>query len=142
MKPGIKIVKCNYYTNKDNGTVTCVLQCNMNLYSTALGDLIRGYSPGSMNYKADLPNGVFVVRGIARCSPDDTFDETIGKRIAESKAKAKAFLKGEAIMQVWIRQLEKLTSYVQDRANSCYRAFMHEKGHLVKLGSNITDLYL
>lgn len=137
MKPGIKIVECNYYTNKDAGTVTCVLQCNMNLYSTALGDLIRGYSPGSMNYKADLPNGVFVVRGIARCSPDDTFDETVGKRIAESKAKAKAFLTGKAIMQVWIRQLEKLTSYCYQRAKRCALAAIHEQSHLLDLGSSI-----
>lgn len=136
MKPGIKIVECNYYTNRENGTITCVLQCNMYLYGTALGDLIRGYSPGSINYKADLPNGVFIVRGIARCSPDDTFNETVGKRIAESKAKAKAFLKGEAIMHEWIRQLEKITSYVQDRANSCYRAFAHEQKHLTDLGGN------
>lgn len=79
--------------------------------------------------------------GIAKCSPDDIFNETVGKRIAESKAKAKAFLKGEAIMHEWIRQLEKLTSYIQDRANSCYRAFVHEKGHLIELGSGIIETY-
>lgn len=131
MKPGIKIEGCRYYVHKN--VVTCVLYCNMNI----------GYSPLDriIQYR-DLPSGIFEVKGIARCSSDDTFDETIGKRIAESKAKAKAFLKGEAIMHKWIRELENLTSYAQDRANSCYRAFMHEKGHLIELGSNVADPYL
>lgn len=66
MKPGIRIVKYNYYINQDNGTVTCVLYCNTYLYSTALGSLIKSFSPGSINYKNNLPNGIFIVRGYCK----------------------------------------------------------------------------
>lgn len=35
--------------------------------------------------------GEFTVTAKARCNSDDTFDETTGKKIAESRAKSKAF---------------------------------------------------
>lgn len=35
----------------------------------------------------------FVVTGIAKCAPEDTFDRTVGYRIAESRAKIKLYKK-------------------------------------------------
>lgn len=35
----------------------------------------------------------FVVTGVAKCSPDDTFDWAVGYRIAESRANAKLYEK-------------------------------------------------
>ena len=34
-----------------------------------------------------------IVKGVAKCNPDDTFDETLGQRIAEGRAKRAMFLK-------------------------------------------------
>lgn len=44
------------------------------------------YIPKSKYY---LKN--FIACGVARCNSKDTFDEVVGKRIAESKAKTKAY---------------------------------------------------
>ena len=34
-----------------------------------------------------------IVKGVAKCNPDDTFDETLGRRIAEGRAKRAMFQK-------------------------------------------------
>lgn len=37
-----------------------------------------------------------IVKGVAKCNPDDTFDETLGRRIAEGRAKRAMFQKLDA----------------------------------------------
>lgn len=67
MKTGIKEQETKYFVNKEQGTVVCVIK----------GYLRFGDS--------------FTVRGIAKCHDDDEFNETVGRRLAESRAKQKMF---------------------------------------------------
>ena len=89
MRNRVKITKANYIVNPEKKVVVCVLECNMQLQKhPAWCDIYP-------NMWANLPlvdnNGTFKVRAIARCNEEDTFDEEAGKRIAESRAKGKAF---------------------------------------------------
>lgn len=36
-------------------------------------------------------NVIRIVKGVAKCNPNDTFDETLGRRIAEGRAKRAMF---------------------------------------------------
>ena len=38
------------------------------------------------NYTIKVSEAMFKVKGVAKCNPNDTYDETLGKRIAFSKA--------------------------------------------------------
>ena len=38
------------------------------------------------NYTVKVGEAIFKVKGVAKCNPNDTYDETLGKRIAFSKA--------------------------------------------------------
>lgn len=71
-----------YIINKKKNTVTCILNC---IYAYNLYD----HMPPQKNY--NYRSKCFIACGVARCNSKDIFDEVIGKRIAESKAKTKAY---------------------------------------------------
>ena len=66
MKTYIKYESTDYVVNKTKRSVACIMIVSI------CGDIHK-------------------VVGLSKCSPDDTFDETKGKRIAESRAKAQVY---------------------------------------------------
>ena len=95
-KEKLSIVKTEYVTN---GTTT---YCNITFKFRAMPFIVEAFR----NHKATTalksnvtPNvelvknntikvgeAIFKVKGVAKCNPNDTYDETLGKRIAFSKA--------------------------------------------------------
>ena len=95
-KEKLSIVKTEYVTN---GTTT---YCNITFKFRAMPFIVAAFK----NHKATTalksnvtPNvelvknntikvgeAMFKVKGVAKCNPNDTYDETLGKRIAFSKA--------------------------------------------------------
>ena len=95
-KEKLSIVKTEYVTN---GTTT---YCNITFKFRAIPFIVAAFR----NHKATTalksnvtPNvelvknstikvgeAMFKVKGVAKCNPNDTYDETLGKRIAFSKA--------------------------------------------------------
>ena len=78
-------------------------------------------------------------KGIATCSPNDKFDETLGKRIAYSKATIEGYRKYWQILNtaheaLWVKKIELLD-------NSCRitRIIEGEKAHLEEL-KNTTNV--
>lgn len=49
----------------------------------------------------------FKVKGIARCAPEDKFDELTGKRIAESRATVKLYKKADALVAKHMKQCQR-----------------------------------
>ena len=73
-----------YYVNRDKRIVVCVLSgCRWNAYNR-----IKKYVP---NY--DCPYTKLLIKdeyvGIAKCSPEDTWDEDYGQRLAFARARKK-----------------------------------------------------
>ena len=95
-KEKLSIVKTEYVTN---GTTT---YCNITFKFRAMPFIV----PAFRNHKATtalksnvtpsveliknnaikVGEAMFKVKGVAKCNPNDTYDETLGKRIAFSKA--------------------------------------------------------
>lgn len=69
-----------FFVNETEKTVVCVLSCKFK----------NVRSKRSQSFK---------VKGIARCSEGDEFNEKLGKIISESKAKKKAYNKASRIMK-------------------------------------------
>lgn len=90
MKNRVRILESVYKIDEKNKVVVCELKCDLQLHKHPAYDSIN---PDM--WKKKFPGirwmGEFTVRAKARCNASDTFDETIGKRIAESRAKAKMF---------------------------------------------------
>lgn len=85
------IVK-KYIIHEHNRTVTCIMKCDFpNLPFNE-----KVYRKFNLGLCRD-----FTVRGVAKCRPGDNYNEQTGCRIAESKAKLKAFKKAEKIMRTY-----------------------------------------
>ena len=95
-KEKLSIVKTEYVTN---GTTT---YCNITFKFRAMPFIVAAFrnhkatttlksnvTPNaelSKNNTIKVGEAMFKVKGIAKCNPNDTYDETLGKRIAFSKA--------------------------------------------------------
>ena len=95
-KEKLSIVKTEYVTN---GTTT---YCNITFKFRAIPFIVAAFrnhkatttlksnvTPNaelSKNNTIKVGEAMFKVKGIAKCNPNDTYDETLGKRIAFSKA--------------------------------------------------------
>ena len=129
-KEKLSIVKTNYVIN---GTTT---YCEITFKFRAMPFMIAAFK----NHKATtalksntMPNvelvenhtikvgeAMFKVKGVAKCNPNDTYDETLGKRIAFSKAFITGHKKFKHIIDMchdalMIKQAEMGNIYTKER---------------------------
>lgn len=128
MKNRVKITKANYIVNPEKKVVVCVLECDMQLQKHPVWCDI--YS----NMWANLPlvdnNGTFKVRAIARCNEEDTFDEEAGKRIAESRAKGKAFATAAKVYKEIEKYFLNCAALVNESVKACEQTVKVEEAHV------------
>ena len=128
MRNRVKITKANYIVNPEKKVVVCVLECDMQLQKhTAWDDIYP-------NMWANLPlvdnNGTFKVRAIARCNKEDTFDEDTGKRIAESRAKGKAFATAAKVYKEIEKYFLNCATLVNESVEACEQTVKVEEAHV------------
>ena len=74
--------------------------------------------------------GEFTVTAKAKCNSDDTFDEAIGKRIAEARAKVKAFKIAKNVWSCIAKDFAEQTQIAERMMKSCEEVekieFKHE----------------
>lgn len=111
-----KISKKQFYIDEKKKTVTCVL----------IGE-VNGYDINSLRYlytecNIELPDadlkgnnsGKFKAVGKAVCSEEDKFDETLGKRLAENKAKYKLSEIADRYLNAYIVSTNKLIKNLKE----------------------------
>lgn len=90
MKNGVKIEKIKYIIDTEKRITICIMQCCIDYDKT-----LPNVDIFSRMWIQKLPHisrqGSFTVKAIAKCSKGDTFNENIGKKLAESRANLKAF---------------------------------------------------
>lgn len=112
-----------FIVNKENGTVTCLLKVNMQLRRTILYDSFC-HARAIHKYGVNLYGGTEVV-GVAKCNPEDTFDEVKGKRIAEARAKAKAFKLAKNVYTAYLQAANRGIKEIELLRDNC--AYLAEK---------------
>ena len=73
-------ITTEYKVNKEKGTVVCII--------TTVNDIpfkLAKYGLADDDYNEDEYD-IRIYKGIAKCSPEDTWDEAYGKRLAEYRA--------------------------------------------------------
>ena len=76
----MKRVTTEYKVNKEKRTVVCII--------TTINDIplrLEKYGLVDEDYD-DVDFDIRIYKGIAKCAPEDTWDETYGKRLAEYRA--------------------------------------------------------
>ena len=128
MKNRVKITKANYIVNPEKKVVVCVLECDMQLRKhPAWCDIYP-------NMWANLPlvetDGTFKVRAVARCNEEDAFDEDAGKRIAESRAKGKAFATAAKVYKEIEKYFLNCAALVNESVEACEQTVKVEESHV------------
>lgn len=128
MRNRVKITKANYIVNPEKKVVVCVLECDMQLYKHPARDYIY------CNMWTNLPlvdnRDTFTVRAIARFNEEDAFNEEAGKRIAESRAKGKAFATAAKVYKEIEKYFLNCAALVNESVEACEQAVKVEKAHV------------
>lgn len=124
----VKITKASYIVNPGKKVVVCVLECDMQLQKhPAWNDIYP-------KMWANLPlvdlDGTFKVRAIARCNGEDAFNEGVGKRIAESRAKGKAFATAAKVYKEIGKYFLDCAALVNESVEACEQAVKVEEAHV------------
>lgn len=132
MKNRVRIIESTYHVDEKNKVVVCELKADLQMSKHPAYYEIRRDM-----WKKKFPNidwdGQFTVRAKARCNASDTFDETVGKRIAESRAKAKMF---NIAWKVWRECEDALVDMAQEcqkTSQACVTAMDIENNHVLEL---------
>ena len=131
MRNRVLIEKSTFYVDETNKVVVCTLECDMQLNKHPAWDAI--------DYRMfeNFPNahryGKFTVKAKARCNATDTFDVETGKRIAESRAKAKMFNISSRVYKLCSDALTKLAKECSNSSVACEQAMMIENDHVFEL---------
>lgn len=132
MKNRVLITGTKFHVDTENKVVICELKVDMQMYKNPAYCVVSGNM-----WRKKFPyvswDGQFTVRAKARCNASDTFDETVGKRIAESRAKAKMF---NIAWKVWRECEDALVDMAQEcqkTSQACVTAMDIENNHVLEL---------
>lgn len=131
MRNRVLIEKSNFYVDGANKVVVCTLECDMQLFKHPAWDAIDSRMFKSIPYVSW--NGKFIVKAKARCNATDTFDVETGKRIAESRAKAKMFNISSRVYKLCSDALTKMAKECSNSSVACEQAMMIENDHVLEL---------
>ena len=110
MKTGITFSKSKFYVNEHKKTVVCSI-------------------------KVTFIDRVIEFKGKSKCSPEDTFDAIKGKRIAESRAKAKAYSIAERTYREYEKSLWIKLFKARKKADFCEFLTKREAIHIIELSN-------
>lgn len=124
--------EASFKENREKRTVICIMNVDMQLYRFE-SLFIR--IANSWYKKAPMVNdfGKFTVVGKAKCNAEDSYDYETGRKLAESRAKAKAF---KIASNVWGSIAESFNKDKEDAENmkeACKIALKVELEHIDKL---------
>lgn len=132
MKNRIHVTKTIFYVDEVNKVVICSLECDMQMHKHPAYNCFSREA-----FKKRMPlvrwYGEFTVRAKARCNATDTFDVEKGKRLAESRAKAKMFSVAERVWQEIAQYLGNMVHECVKTAKACTLAKDIEGNHVKEL---------
>lgn len=113
MKTYINYQSTNYNVNTEKRVVTCIMKASIG-----------------------CSHNTYTAIGIAKCSDDDTFNERTGRRIAESRAKAKIYVEARRVYEKEAFHAHKALDFYNRLAKHCTVLQSREKEHIRKLSDN------
>lgn len=120
-----------FYVNEKKRTVVCVLEGFLN---------VPEYRNGVW-----VDNKYFKAYGVAKCSPEDTFDAERGKRIAMAKAENQIYLDALRHIEPYVNNMNDVISAFVKFNEKVYRTCAHNEDYIDRLScpshpDYVTDL--
>lgn len=130
MKTNVHYVDTHYFINYEKKTVVCKLTCQIPLavikHPEAVMKLPRTNAfITSHKIVEDQKVGavLFTVISKAKCATEDAFDKELGKKIALTRAQAKAFTKASNFYGTLLKLInEELCDNLFDLESNCYNS--------------------
>ena len=121
-----------FIVKPENKVVVCNMSVDMQLFDSKLWNHI---DPAWWATKAPMVSdfGEFIVTAKARCNSDDTFDEATGKKIAESRAKSKAFKTAKNVWDCIAKGIVENAKMAEVMTKNCAAVEEIEVNHVKKL---------
>ena len=121
-----------FIVKPENKVVVCNMSVDMQLFDS---ECWVQMDPAWWATKAPMVNsfGEFTVTAKARCNSDDTFDEATGKKIAESRAKAKAFKTAKNVWYCIAKGFVESAKMAEVMTKNCAAVEEIEINHVKKL---------
>lgn len=113
-----------YHIDLANKVVVCVLTCQ-----PLLPEQIDWTAYNFMNEYFPVK---YVAKGVARLNPDDTFDESIGMKVALAKAENRAYVMLGDDLRKYVRNLNKAATMCRDFLYKANRFLEHNDEYLKK----------
>lgn len=134
-----------YKINAKKGTVTCIQKCRLSDFSNFLNDGKSILIPATIIrklkkvFKDDSYNTSkeYIFSATAHCNPEDKFDESIGKKIAQTKMRLKVYNRMRDINDVLLDEIKRLSNNYNYASEKTDFLIQREKSHLKELGSKI-----
>lgn len=79
------------------------------------------------------PTGTFKCFAVATCSPNDTFDVTVGEHIAETKAQQKVYKRAIKLYSAIHNLIELKQQRIGEFLNGCYHSKHNSNTHIIML---------
>lgn len=132
MKNRVHISKTKFHVDEESKVVVCIINVDMQLYEHQAWDHIY-HDMWKKEYPHVNRDGSFTTKAVSRCNSEDTFDVEKGKRIAESRAKAKAFTIATNVYFCIHKNLEKVLDQIATLNQACSIAAFVEEEHVEEL---------
>lgn len=132
MKSRVNITDTKFHVDMENEVVVCELKCDMQLNKhpawTFLNDNMWRKKFPKVSW-----TGEFTVKAVARCNAADTFDVEKGKRIAESRAKAKMFDIASRVYKLCADAITRISVECRNSSIICEVVEDNENNHVLEL---------
>lgn len=129
MKNRVKITETSYFENPNERVVVCILDCDMQLCKHPLWSELFTHMWSKRLPHVDY-GGNFTVRAIAKCNKEDTFDIVLGRKIAESRAKGKAFATAAKVYKEIEKYFLNCAALVNESVEACEQTVKVEEAHV------------
>ena len=132
MKNSVHISKTEYHVDKENKVVLCTLYVDTQLHKHPVWvSISRDFF--AKRFPFISYGGEFIVKAKARCNKEDEFDEVVGKRIAESRAKAKAYRTAYKFWSICAKNIGNMVRFCNSTSSACAAAMIKEGEHIKEL---------
>lgn len=128
MKTRVKVVEKKFHTS--NKVTVCIIRYDLQLFKHPAYDVL--------SYKSIVKyDKIFTVKAIAKCEEGDVFNPILGRRIAESKAKSKAFEYAAKVYKNLAEDLLNTSALLMTSFDACKCAVQIEDDHIYELVDNV-----
>ena len=122
---------CRFYINNDKRTVTCVLRVDKYMLHSFMDTIPEFEALGDRYYSELVIPEVYV--GVARCAPEDEWNEEYGRKLAYYKMKNKFYATLFKYMNNFFLTFDKNLNALEARINGIGQKWARNLNNLEKI---------